>query len=375
MVQPKSRTLSSPAPPTIELSDDEALPASSRQPAPSPSSPSFPPAVDPRFVQPTPSARGERRIIALYESSAHPEYHPERLARAPDVCRYVRRRARGSRWGARRATPTRWVQAHCHGTCASAGADGGVGMVMGEPANAVARLAPCSYLLLFLNEVYALFCRSMLFAHFCGNVAGRAADTDTPDGQGRRAEPWHGTQALQDALDSYACNLPTASSILLLFCFVARGIFDGRTTCTFVFTEAAMVCKGNLPGPQAGDRKIQYQNELVIRRVTLPIHPVPLRSDPRGRSVCGYVVRPPAHDMPAPVGERHRAARCATFLAPREGDDRAVALRACVPSLVPPPSLFSSFFVPLSPPLPTRADFLSLFCWQRSSGSARRRES
>ncbi|KAJ7451943.1 hypothetical protein FB451DRAFT_1051080, partial [Mycena latifolia] len=293
-------------------------------------------------------------IIALYESSAHPEYHPDRLARAlvfldeilgalgltaadasaPDVCRYARGAAPvvdvrpsvecaclppgspprdldtvGSSalpwdpaWDAR-AVRAEEVRRLCWGAlsvatswrteCMALGRpDGGVGMAMCEPAN---------YLLLFPNEVYdrerggrsggdagahaknaiwALFCRSMLLANFCGNVAGRPADT--PGAQESRAEmlqeAWHETQAIQDALDAHGCNLHTAVAYLcrenvsnaqMIITKMLRRVEYVLDLFHFISSTSTSTHKWHL---------VQYQNE-VIRRVTLSIQYL---SDPRG---------------------------------------------------------------------------------------------
>ncbi|KAJ7462875.1 hypothetical protein FB451DRAFT_1404059 [Mycena latifolia] len=280
------------------LSSDDPLPAASSGQPLSPSSPSFPPAVDPRFVQSTPSAWSATRrvsraaflrhatqdalervwrvgvwcdatfaeaalIIALYESSAHPVYHPDRLARTlvfldeilsalgltaadattPDVCRYAR--------GAASVVAVR-PSAEC--ACLPPGSpprdlDTGGSSVLPWDARAE------EHLLLFPNEVYdrerggraggnaknaicALFCRRMRLAHFGANVAGRAA--------------WHETQAIQDA---HGCNLHTAGAYLCRMCPMCGA---QKAIAKILAAVAAVVCRA-LPVPAvqspAGDRK------------------------------------------------------------------------------------------------------------------------
>lgn len=70
------------------------------------------------------------------------------------------------------------------------------------------------------NAVWALYCRSMLLANFCGNIVpttpGVGADTrEARETTGEALhEAWNEAQAIQDALDAHVCNLYTAVAYL-----------------------------------------------------------------------------------------------------------------------------------------------------------------
>ncbi|KAJ7451935.1 hypothetical protein FB451DRAFT_1409539 [Mycena latifolia] len=161
------------------------------------------------------------------------------------------------------------------------------------------------------NAICALFCRRTRLAHFGANVAGRAA--------------WHETQAIQDA---HGCSLHTAGAYLCRE-NVSKGISaDGWTAC--------------------GAQKAITEILAAVAAVVCKALPVPAVQSPAGDRKSG---------LSTPVGERRRAARCATFLVPCEMTIlRALALPACVHPF--------PFFLPqIDPALPKR---LAAHC--RSAG-------
>ncbi|KAJ7217481.1 hypothetical protein C8J57DRAFT_1095861 [Mycena rebaudengoi] len=282
-------------------------------------------------------------ILVLYESSAHPHYHPDRVARAfglldkivsalgltsidvhdRDVCRYARgaaplvdvaeQQARFSSanhpndetscrcippdtprpdadsiWSSVLRWDPSWSASEirdeeCRRLCwsaltlatsfrteciALARTDGCAGLALCEPAN---------YLILFPNEVYdrgvkggthpknalwALYCRSMLVANFCANIASLRADTR--DEKDERAELlqdcWNEVRDIADALDIHVCNLHTAVTYL---CRENVSNLEG-------FDEDSSPSNALFNRKQA-DEWISYQTK-VVERVTTCIH-------------------------------------------------------------------------------------------------------
>ncbi|KAJ7092979.1 hypothetical protein B0H15DRAFT_1020996 [Mycena belliarum] len=323
---------------------------------------------------------GAALLLALYEASAHPAYHPDRLAaalarldavlsglrltsadaRAPGVCRFARGAAPsvyvpapaplpvpssslsspasaptspparspsapptccaclppGSPGGAAgtgtgelpwdpawdaRAVRAEEVRRLCWGAlgvatgwraeCMALGRpDGGAAWAMCEPAN---------YALLFPNEVYtrersggagegererknavwALCCRAMLLANFCGNVAVQAAATRAAREAQAEAlqDAWHDALAVQDALDAHTCGLHAPVA------YRAREhVYNAQMIITKVLRGLQGLSPGTHPGPLFNRRQaeewIQYQS-AVVRQVT---HSIQYLGDPRG---------------------------------------------------------------------------------------------
>ncbi|KAJ7633303.1 hypothetical protein B0H17DRAFT_1108091 [Mycena rosella] len=292
-------------------------------------------------------------LLALYEYSAHPDYHPDRLARAfvfldevfnalgltaadansgADVCRYARGAApvvdvhagmqcgcippgspprdADSVWASALPWDPSWDEQKvrdeecrrmCWGALSLVTSFRTECMALGRPDDCAALCLcdPANYLLLFPNELYdrggfgggrqdggmhpknaiwALFCRSMLLANFCANVAIQPVDSaDARETQAEALqEAWHETQAVQDTLDAHSCNLHTAVAYLC-----RENVSNAQMIITKMLRSLQGLAPGNRPGPLFNRRQaeewIRYQNE-VIQRVTLSIQYL---SDPR----------------------------------------------------------------------------------------------
>ncbi|KAJ7482450.1 hypothetical protein FB451DRAFT_1441709 [Mycena latifolia] len=304
-------------------------PATSPSP-PQPASLSFLPAVGPRFVQPALStcgvgARGDALertwreglwrdatlaeaalIIALYESSVHPEYHRDPFA-------FLARHARAHHRGCclMRAPPAGGAAARPRHGGLERVAVGRTRGARGRGATAMLGRADGAWQ---CESRRITSCSSQTRCMPPSAVDDRAGTRRTRSGRcsagacslrtsaGRR-EAWHETQAIQDALAVHGCNLQTAVAYLC-----RENVSNAQMIITKMLRSLQGLSPGNLPGPLFNRRQaeewIQYQNE-VIQRVTLSIQCL---SDPRGRSA--------RLRNDTSLG----AAQCATFLVPRECD-------------------------------------------------------
>ncbi|KAJ7451872.1 hypothetical protein FB451DRAFT_1409488 [Mycena latifolia] len=244
----------------------------------------------------------------VYQSSAHPEYHPDRLARA----RLPRRRAR--RAGAHLRGHAR-ADVCCYtpddvrpGPACACLPPGSSPRDFGTVGSSAVPCAPArTSTLLFPNEVYDR------------EPGGRPA-LWAGGAQNSRTEARHETHALQEALGAHGCNLHTAVAAHMTITKMLR-----RWHCASP-PFSARPRRGEPPEPAvqppAGDRKsgvrvrfIYYFNELVIRRVTLSVQyrflSDPIREDAaQAAPVCGPAADDARIFFPA--------VRCVTFRVPRE---------------------------------------------------------
>ncbi|KAF7335676.1 Zn(2)-C6 fungal-type domain-containing protein [Mycena venus] len=298
-------------------------------------------------------------IIVQYEASAHPEYHPDRLARAfafldevisvlgltsidagsADVCRYAQGAAPVVNvqpdvqcacfppgtppsdpdrvWSSALPWDPSWSEheirdEECRRVCwaalslATSFRTECLALSRPDGCSALSICDPANYLVLFPNELYdrgsfgsgrqegsgttahpkngiwALYCRSMLLANFCGNVV--ALNTENREERENQAEglqeSWNEAQAIQDALDGHVCNLHTAVAYLC-----RENISNAQMIITKGLRNLQGLPSGNRPGPLFNRRQaeewIYYQAE-VVKRVTMSIQYV---SDPRGQQL------------------------------------------------------------------------------------------
>ncbi|KAJ7252059.1 hypothetical protein C8J57DRAFT_1352098 [Mycena rebaudengoi] len=172
--------------------------------------------------------------------------------------------------------------------------DGCAGLALCEPAN---------YLILFPNEVYdrgvkggthpknalwALYCRSMLVANFCANIASLRADTR--DEKDERAELlqdcWNEVRDIADALDIHVCNLHTAVTYLC-----RENVSNTRIIITKMLRSLEGFDEDSSPSNALFNRKqadewISYQTK-VVERVTTCIHYL---NDSRGHQLTRLAI-------------------------------------------------------------------------------------
>ncbi|KAJ7451894.1 hypothetical protein FB451DRAFT_1409508 [Mycena latifolia] len=171
-------------------------------------------------------------------------------------------------WGAPTVT-TSW-----HTECMAFGrAAGGVGMAMWWITSTVPERV--------------LFCLSMLLAHPCPNVAGRAARGDVARDAGA---PGRGSTLHTTVASSYLCHERVPEVTQIISTMMLRG-------CTVVRLFHGVLC----PDHDRTAAYIGYQKEFDIRSIQY-------LSDARGtqlvqrQRLTTYVFR---FQLPAPVGERH----------------------------------------------------------------------
>ncbi|KAJ7208204.1 hypothetical protein GGX14DRAFT_543424 [Mycena pura] len=295
-------------------------------------------------------------LLALYEASAHPAYHPDRLARAlrllddvlaalgltrldaarPDACRFAHGAAPvvaapppppaactclppgtpppsarlpwDPSWGVR-ALRDEECRRVVWGALSLATSFRAECMALRKPdaCRALRMCDPANYLVLFPNELYdrsgggggrtdaarathpkntiwALYCRSMLLANFCGNVVGDGGPANPPQTRDEREteveelnEAWNEAQAIQEALDAHVCNLHTAVAYLC-----RENVYNSQMIITQGLRDLQGFPAQNRPGPLFNRRQaeewIYYENE-VIKDVTMSIQYLP---DARG---------------------------------------------------------------------------------------------